>query len=380
MADQPHKTHYPSQRLAALIAEGALQPDAAQASIAAVLDTLVDEVAKAASPSLIDFIKSMLHRRSAFASIKGLYIYGGVGRGKTMLMDMFYQGVMMRMPGTPASPTVWRLHFHDFMVLVQDVIHSVRGTGADDPIEVAAANIAARGRVICFDEMEVRDIADAMILARLFSGIMARGVVVVATSNRHVDDLYKGGLHRDRFLPFIDLLKDRCAIFRLDDGMDWRGAVLAEMRSWHVPINTASAAALASAFDRLAGDVTVTCDVVRVAGREIVFDKVAGDVGYVSFNSLCDVPLAARDYLAIAGRFSGLIISHIPSFTITNENAARRFMWLIDALYDRNRFLIASAEAEIDRLYAGDHWHFEFSRTASRLNEMTQRGRIGWQV
>jgi len=372
----PDQHLYPSQQLALKIAHGTLKHDPAQAKIALLLDRLIDDVMAAAAPSLGAHLKALVTRRSSFADIKGLYIYGGVGRGKTMLMDMFFQALAARADIGASTPLVWRLHFHDFMVLAQDVIHAARNRNADDPIEEAAAVLAHRGKVVCFDEMEVRDIADAMILARLFGSMLRLGTIVLATSNRQVDDLYKNGLHRDRFLPFIELLKARCMICQLDDGTDWRGAMLAALPAWHCPVNAVSDAALDTAFETLVGHAEVASDTVRVAGRDIVFDKVAGDVGYVSFASLCDVPLAARDYLAIAGRFAGLVMANIPRFTTANENAARRFMWLIDALYDRNRFLIASAEDKIESLYHGDQWHFEFSRTTSRLGEMTQRGHL----
>jgi cell division protein ZapE len=292
-----------------------------------------------------------------------------------MLMDMFHESVAAQGLDRPNLPAIWRLHFHDFMVLAQDVIHEARSKGADDPIEKAAADLARRGAVICFDEMEVRDIADAMILARLFSGMMKRGVIVVATSNRHADDLYKDGLHRDRFLLFIDLLKRRCEMCQLDDGTDWRGAVLADLPAWHVPSQTARPQ-LESAFDKLAGGGAISAETIRVAGRDITIERAAGDVGFASFGSLCDVPLGARDYLAIAGRFAGLVLSDVPQFTDANENVARRFMWLIDALYDRGRFLIASADADIGDLYQGHQWQFEFARIASRLGEMAKRGRM----
>ncbi|MDG2490700.1 MAG: cell division protein ZapE [Alphaproteobacteria bacterium] len=378
---------YPSQRLAAKIAAKTLHADPAQAAVAARLDQLIDRLQAAALsrrklPMVIRQIMGQIIGQLFGRMLppdqspaKGLYIYGGVGRGKTMLMDMFHDSVVAQGLNRPDLPAVWRLHFHDFMVLAQDVIHQARSTGADDPIEMAAADLARRGAVICFDEMEVRDIADAMILARLFSGMLKRGVIVVATSNRHADDLYKNGLHRDRFLPFIDLLKQRCEMCQLDDGTDWRGAVLADLPAWHVPSQTARPQ-LESAFDKLAGGVEITAETIRVAGRDITIERAAGDVGFASFASLCDVPLGARDYLAIAGRFAGLVLSDVPQFTDANENVARRFMWLIDALYDRGRFLIASAEADIGHLYQGHQWQFEFVRTASRLGEMAKRGRI----
>ena len=375
---QPDYNAYPSQQLAALIAAKTLNDDPAQAAMAARLDQLIDRLHDAAQsrsrfPVLLRRITGRLLPRRP-DPVQGLYIYGGVGRGKTMLMDMFHDAVLAQGLGEPDRAAIWRLHFHDFMVLAQDVIHDARTNGADDPIEAAARELARRGAVICFDEMEVRDIADAMILARLFSGMLERGVVVVATSNRHADELYKDGLHRDRFLPFIALLKDRCEMCQLDDGTDWRGAVLANLPAWHVPAK-ATGPQLDAAFCQLAGGGSISAEIIRVAGREITIENVSGDVGFASFASLCDVPLGARDYLAIAGRFAGLLLSEVPQFNDANEHVARRFMWLIDALYDRGRFLIASAETDIDSLYQGHQWQFEFARTASRLREMAQRGK-----
>ena len=374
---QKHFKH-PSQQLAARITKHTLNPDSAQKRVALKLDHLVDRLIAARSPRgfVLDAANVLLrwaglcHRET----VKGLYIYGGVGRGKTMLMDMFHESIKALPIEQDGVPTIWRLHFHDFMVMAQDFIHEARHNGADNPIESAAVELAARGMVVCFDEMEVRDIADAMILARLFSSMLDRGVVVVATSNRHVEDLYKDGLHRDRFLPFIGLLKERCEVCELNDGTDWRSVKLADMPAWYTPSH-ASRDQLVSAFGQLAGGVVVTDETIRVAGREIIIEKASGDIGFASFASLCDLPLGARDYLAIAGRFAGLVLSDVPKFTNKNDHAARRFMWLIDALYDRGRFLIASADADIAELYQGYQWQFEFERTASRLGEMTQRGK-----
>ena len=374
---QNHR-NYPSRQLAARIALNTLKPDPAQREVALKLDELLDRLIATRSPRgfLSIATTSLLRWMGLFQrdNVKGLYIYGGVGRGKTMLMDMFHESAKALRLDRDGVPKVWRLHFHDFMVLAQDFIHAGRQHGADDPIESAAAELAARGMVVCFDEMEVRDIADAMILARLFSGMLDRGVVVVATSNRHADDLYKGGLHRDRFLPFIKLLKERCEMCQLNDGKDWRSVELAGMLAWHTPSHT-SRDQLDAAFGQLAGGVVVTDETIRVAGRKIIIEKASGDIGFASFASLCDVPLGARDYLAIAGRFAGLVLSDVPKFTDANDHVARRFMWLVDALYDRGRFLIASADADIADLYQGYQWQFEFERTASRLGEMTQRGK-----
>ena len=349
--------------LTARIEAGDLSPDAGQMAVAAALDDLITRLAS--EPKRRWF--AGLGRRAV--PVTGLYIHGGVGRGKTMLMDMFHRALA----GPDAGIRPFRLHFHDFMVLAQDAIHAAREQGAGEPIAVAADSLAAQGRVMCFDEMEVRDIADAMILSRLFTALFDRGVTVVATSNRHADELYKNGLHRDRFLPFIALLKTRCDICEIAAGRDWRAGVLAALPAWYVPDDRRADAALADSFGQLAGTAPVTGDVIRVAGCEIRFDQVAGDVARASFAALCDAPLAARDYLAIAGRFAGLVIDHVPALSDANDASARRFMWLVDALYDRQRFLIASAASEIETLYDGHLFAFEFDRTRSRLGEMTRR-------
>jgi len=352
-----------SAALTARIETGDLTHDAGQMAVAATLDDLIARLQQ--GPKRRWF--TGYSRRAE--PVTGLYIHGGVGRGKTMLMDMFHHVLA----SSNAEIRPFRLHFHDFMVMAQDAVHAARRAGADDPIAAAADSLAAHGRVMCFDEMEVRDIADAMILARLFTALFDRGVTVVATSNRHADELYKNGLHRDRFLPFIDLLKARCDVREIADGQDWRASMLAILPAWYVPDDARAEAALADTFRQLAGAARVTSDVIRVAGREIHFDLVAGDVARASFTALCEAPLAARDYLAIAGRFAGLIIDHVPALSDANEASARRFMWLVDALYDRQRFLIASAASEIETLYDGHLFAFEFDRTRSRLGEMTRR-------
>ena len=344
---------------------GQLSADPGQQDVAAALDSLIARLAGGRKRRWLGL------RRQEPA--RGLYIHGGVGRGKTMLMDMFHDSLVTAVP----SLTPFRLHFHDFMVLAQDQVHAAREAGAADPIATAADALAASGQVMCFDEMEVRDIADAMILARLFTALFDRGVTLVATSNRHADELYKNGLHRDRFLPFIALLKTRCDIIEIAAGQDWRSRMLARLPAWYTPDDATAAAALDNAFASLAGAVSVGADIVRVAGREIAFEKVAGDVARTDFAALCEAPLAARDYLAIAGRFAGLVLAHVPRLTDSNEPAARRFMWLVDALYDRQRFLIASAQDEIDKLYDGHQFAFEFDRTRSRLGEMTRHAGKG---
>ena len=363
MVEQPLT---PTQVLARKIDAGDLQEDAGQQATAQELDLLraaiIDWQSRGWLPKFIGRLKP----------VTGLYIHGGVGRGKTMLMDMF----VASLPHGNSGSIGWRLHFHDFMVLAQDLIHAAREAGNADPIAHAAKHLASRGRVLCFDEMEVRDIADAMIVARLFTAIFDEGVTLVATSNRHADDLYKDGLHRDRFLPFIALLKQRCKLVGIAKGPDWRGSMLADMQAWYAPDDSRAAAALEQAFDVLRGTTEAAADTLRVAGRDVVIESSAGDVALVTFAELCEAPLAARDYLAVAGKYAGIVMRGVPQLDDQNEASARRFMWLVDALYDRSRFLIVSAATDINSLYRGHHFAFEFSRTMSRLGEMTRRGKL----
>jgi cell division protein ZapE len=375
---QPHSQAVPvlpSAALAALVAKDTLRFDAGQADTARALDGLIQQISSLEAPNLGRRIAGLFGK--AAPSMRGLYIYGGVGRGKTMLMDMFFDALDADTDSSSGAAMLgkWRLHFHDFMVLAQDLIHAARKSNPDDPIASVADQLITRGKIICFDEMEVRDIADAMILARLFTALFDRGAIVVTTSNRHADDLYKDGLHRDRFLPFIALLKDRCEMLEIGAGTDWRGALLAGLPAWFHPNNERARAALNDSFEQISAHMTPYKEIVRVAGRDIVFDTTVGDVAMVSFNDLCDRPLAARDYLAIAGRFTGIVMHDVPAFDAQNDHLARRFMWLIDALYDRGRFFLASAELSVDSLYNGDKWQFEFARTQSRLREMAARGK-----
>lgn len=305
------------------------------------------------------------------ASPKGVYLYGGVGRGKTMLMDLFACSV--------PSESCQRFHFHDFMVAAQDAIQRARLDGAKDPIDTAADRLIAPGHIICFDEMEVRDIADAMIIKRLFDGLWARGMILVATSNRMPDELYLNGLHRDRFLPFIEALKQQMNVHHIGDGVDWRGRILQTISSWYVPGDEASLSQkqtlkkeLDALFLRLSDGQIPVSENIMVAGRSISFDKVAGDLADVSFDRLCRTTLGARDYLVVADRFAGLVMRDIPIMGDAEQNEARRFMWLVDALYDRGRFIVASAAASQQHIYTGTQWAFEFDRTRSRLQEMAQ--------
>ena len=340
------------------ISEGRLQDDPAQRAVLPHLDALAEALASSSGLAL-RFLP--IGRKPA---PKGLYLWGGVGRGKSMLMDMFAAAVAEK-------TRVCRFHFHDFMVSVHDRIHAPELAGSADPAREVARSIADGAKVLCFDEMEIRDIADAMIVARVIEGFMDGGGVLVTTSNRHPDSLYEGGLHRERFLPFIEIIKKRLAVHELASPVDWRQRILTGMPSWYTPLGQDSDEAMEKAFTQLRGGVPVSPQQVEVAGRKIEVRCAAGSVAMMEFEALCCQPLAARDYLVLADRFSGLLISGIPEMDDTMRNEARRFMWLVDAFYDRGRFLVCSAATGISQLYQGEAWIKEFPRTQSRLAEMT---------
>ena len=342
------------------VSSGEINHDEGQAKIIACFEALFHQLQAHQDKSsfFARFTKSKKHL------LKGLYIYGGVGRGKTMLMDLFYASL----PDGAAR----RLHFHDFMVMAHDEMNHARINGADDLVRQAAATLAKGPKILCFDEMEVRDIADAMILKRLFEGLLQQGITIIATSNRHPDELYLGGLHRDRFLPFIEQLKQVCDVHAIDEGQDWRTRLLSKMPRWTVPANDQSRQDIKSQFEIITQQEQIMPITIKVAGREIIFAQSAANIALVHFDEICGLALAARDYIAIADRLTGLFITDIPSLDDSKQNEARRFMWLVDALYDRGRFLIASADADMDAIYTGNQWAFEFDRTVSRLSEMTR--------
>jgi cell division protein ZapE len=302
--------------------------------------------------------------------LKGLYIYGEVGRGKTMLMDLFYE----------ASPVQRRrrAHFHEFMIDVHERVHGLRQKmkvgeyAGEDPIELVAKDLAREAWLLCFDEFHVTDIADAMILGRLFAQLFTRGVVVVATSNVAPVDLYKDGLNRALFVPFIDMLEAHMDIVRLASRTDFRLEKLAGLPVWYVPADEAADAALDDAWRRLARENDGAAQELALKGRTIHVPRAAMGVARFSFHDLCEQPLAAADYLRIAHEYHTIILDHIPVMTFDNRNAAKRFIILIDTLYDMNVKLIASAAAEPDALYRADEGYEaqEFRRTASRLIEM----------
>ena len=349
---------------------GLLSEDPAQAEAARRLDDLAERLANL--PKAGWFSKP--------EPVTGLYLWGGVGRGKSMLMDLFFE--------TAAPKAKRRVHFHEFMAEVQDRLDTwrrmseadrkrspwrVKGAG-DDPIPPVAKQVAESAGLLCFDEFQVTQIADAMILARLFEQLFARGVTMVATSNRHPDDLYKDGINRPLFLPFIRLLKERCDIFHLASDRDYRLDRLIAAPVWYAPLGPAAEASLDTVWTRLTSGAHAQHVTLTVKGRKLEVSREAAGIARFSFQELCARPLYSRDYLAIAANFHTIILSDIPLLGPENRNEAARFVALIDALYEAKIKLVASAAAEPEALYPEGDGAFEFERTVSRLHEMRSTG------
>ncbi|MEO1397870.1 MAG: cell division protein ZapE, partial [Pseudomonadota bacterium] len=301
-------------------------------------------------------------------AVRGAYIWGGVGRGKTMLMDLFFDLA-------PVEPKR-RAHFHAFMQDVHARIHiwrQAQRSGKDrsaDPIPPLAEDLAAEAKLLCFDEFAVSDVADAMILARLFTALFDHGVTVVATSNVQPEHLYKDGLNRSFFLPFIALVQERLQVVELASETDYRMARLSNGDAYMVGADASER--FGRLWNDVTGDITVETAVLEVKGRKLSFDQAAGGLVRTSFEALCGKPLGAGDYLALAGRFHTVFLEGVPVLDHGRRNEAKRFIALVDTLYDGGRILIVQAEALADALYPVAHGTeaFEFARTISRLQEM----------
>ncbi|HUZ73271.1 MAG TPA: cell division protein ZapE [Stellaceae bacterium] len=292
---------------------------------------------------------------------QGFYIFGAVGRGKSMLMDMFFR--------TAPVAQKRRVHFYAFMQEVHGRLHQLRAAKGD-PIGRVAREIAAGATLLCFDEFQVTDIADAMILGRLFAALFEAGVVVVATSNRAPDDLYKDGLQRERFLPFIALLQEKLDVLELEGGRDWRLARFAGRQVYFVPADDGAYRALERAFGDLTDNEAAPRAVLTVQGRNLVVPRAAKGVAWFGFDALCGSPLGPADYLALCSRYHTIVLDSIPRMGPEQRNEAKRFHTFIDTLYEAHGNLVASAAAPPQELYAEGDGAFEFARTVSRLIEM----------
>jgi len=338
----------------ARIATGALHDDPVQRAVFPEFERLCAELARPVR-------KTTFFTRRAPEPIRGLYLWGGVGRGKSMLMDLFYASVEI---GEKR-----RIHFHAFMQEVHKGMIAARKQGVDDALEPVGKSLIKGARLLCLDEMQITDITDAMIVGRLFEMLIKGGVLVVTTSNRVPDDLYKDGLNRQLFLPFIAFLKDHMTVHELAAARDYRQERLAGVQVYFSPAD----AAAKGAMDELWGDLA-TADVaplvLHVQGRQVELPQFSGGVARATFWDLCGRALGAADYLAVAGAVRILMLDGIPRLSSENYNEAKRFVTLVDALYEGRVRLIASAADVPERLYLEGSGAFEFERTASRLREM----------
>jgi cell division protein ZapE len=367
-----------SAQYSAGVAAGSVERDDAQLDVIARMARLEERIVQlrlARKSSALGWL--FASRERDLPPIKGLYIYGEVGRGKTMLMDFFFE--------TSPVERKRRAHFHEFMLDVHQRIHAIRQKMkagehlGEDPIHLVAEQLAEQAWLLCFDEFHVTDIADAMILGRLFTRLFDRGIVMVATSNVRPDLLYKDGLNRALFVPFIEKLEQHVDVVRLEARTDFRLEKLAGAPVWYVPADAKADGALDEAWRRLAGDDPGTPEELPLQGRSVHVPRAAMGVARFSFHDLCERPLSAADYLRIAHEYHTVILDHVPTMTYDNRNAAKRFIILIDTLYDTNVKLIASASAEPDALYRADEGFeaLEFKRTSSRLIEMRSHTYLG---
>ncbi|WP_408906244.1 cell division protein ZapE [Roseomonas rosulenta] len=370
----------PLPALRALIAAGSITADPAQELAAEKLQDLWRRTRgydpRSEPPDTRGFLGRFFRRKATeeapAGTPMGLYLVGEVGRGKSMLMDLFFESAQV--------PRKKRLHFHQFMQQAHRRIHAWKMRDADapaptdihdhDPIPPLADSIVAEAALLCFDEFQVHDIADAMILGRLFEALFARGVVVVATSNTPPDDLFRGKPGRDAFLPFIALIRKRLEVLVIDSARDYRRERIRGLPTWHVPADGRAERALDAAFAELTGDAPAAPTTLTLLGRAVAVPQAARGVARFAFDEICGRPLGPADYLAVATHFHAIVLDGIPRLGPENFDRARRFITLIDTLYEHRVKLVASAEDVPDRLYERGENATMFERTASRLVEM----------
>jgi cell division protein ZapE len=359
--------HSPRSRYAQLIERCEISGDAGQEI---VLDSLQSLYERLTLPHLLTPQELSLWERlrarfgeNDATTPKGIYLWGGVGRGKSMLMDLFYDAL-------PRSDKR-RVHFHAFMAEIHAAIHAQRQTGSADALAIVAEKIADTYHILCFDELQVQDVADASILSRLFQMLFARGVTVVFTSNRPPEDLYLHGLQRDRFLPFIALVRNKMDVLEIASAQDYRqGRMHALQHRYLTPDDDAAKAALQHCFHEMIAPSLPEQIAVAVQGRTIIVPKAHRHIAWFHFADLCDAALGASDYLTLVQRFRVFFVESIPQLSHAERNQAKRFVTLIDVLYEARALLFCTADVPPEELYSYGDGHFEFTRTASRLREM----------
>lgn len=351
------------------VAAGRIRADAAQQSLLPVLDRVRADLAALPPPAQPAKARSgwrLFGGGQAPApapSVRGLYLWGGVGRGKSMLMDILAEATSQILPTR-------RVHFHEFMQEIHAGLDAARRRGDQDAVRPVADEVARKLRVLCFDEMQITDIADAMIVGRLFQVLFEQGVTVVTTSNRAPEDLYKNGLNRQLFMPFIAMIGQKMEVVCLDSQTDHRQGRSVGGQVWYTPADSAAHQALDAAWQELTGGARPEPGRIEVKGRSFEIAALNGRVARSGFWELCGQPLGAADYLELARRVDALLIDGVPRLGLSNYNEAKRFVTLIDALYEAKVRLIASGADEPEQLYNEGEGSFEFERTASRLREM----------
>ncbi|WP_086929978.1 cell division protein ZapE [Agarilytica rhodophyticola] len=356
----------PQDRYLRDLSEHGFQEDDAQKHaiehLQALYQTLIDENKRSSQQKFIQRIASLFSKKQPAEVTKGLYFWGGVGRGKTYLMDIFYDSLPFE--------NKMRTHFHRFMRRVHKEMKEIKDQS--DPLVVVANKLADEAKVICFDEFFVVDITDAMILANLLEVLFKRGVVLVTTSNIVPDGLYKDGLQRARFLPAIDLLNHHTTVVNVDGGIDYRLRTLTKATLYHTPLSDQTHQALEVFFYDIVADRDAICEdvAIEVEGREIRAVKEAEDVVWFQFSALCDGPRSQNDYIEIAREYHTVIVENVPSMGAHNDDQARRFIYMVDEFYDRGVKLMLSAELPMPELYQKGRLSFEFERTLSRIQEM----------
>lgn len=357
----------PLQRYRADLDRSGFVHDPAQAAAVELLEDLYHRLitaeAEGRARGLVQRVLGKLLRTEPPEPVIGLYFWGGVGRGKTYLMDTFYEAL-------PFERKL-RAHFHHFMRRVHRELRAL--AGEKNPLDIVAQRLAGEARVICFDEFFVSDITDAMILGTLFERLFERGVTLVATSNIVPDGLYRDGLQRQRFLPAIELIKRYTQVVNVDGGVDYRLRHLEPAELYHAPLDAAAEASLEQSFRTLAGSVGEHDVRLTIEGRTLCARRIADSVAWFDFAALCDGPRSQNDYIELARRFQAVLVSEVPRLGSAMEDQARRFISLVDEFYDRQVKLVLSAAAPLEELYGGERLRFEFERTRSRLLEMQSR-------